>query len=326
MKTFAKKTVGAIVAVALIVGPGCNANPGFFGLQDYQRDLLGIVLNGIGNGGTLALALLANLTPGAAGPPGPQGVPGAQGVPGEPGTPGAQGIPGPAGPAGSSLPGEPGEPGAQGPQGEPGATGPQGEPGATGPQGPAGAPGPLFFDQFIDDFFGTQPVSNGSLDVVLVQIQEPQIGRNVQTGDPDRVAFRFAIPRTYAGANPVTMRLFLRRSGFIDPKGGPVPFEMRIYGKRLTNGSGTVDDYLAAGGQSVTINAPTSATEFKVIDLPINVAVPNGLGGAALTAGDFLAFELAPDVENPDSGTYHVLGVEFYETDVAPPVAGATIN
>ncbi len=126
------------------------------------------------------------------------------------------------------------------------------------------------------------------------------------------------------------MRLFLRRRPVAQPPAGAIgagvgPFEFVVYAKRLTDGSGTIDSYAAADGRLVTVDAATQPNEFMVIDLPLNVAVPGGLGGTQdLAAGDFLAFEL--ELQQDDDADYLVLGVEFYETAVAPPVMGATIN
>lgn len=339
MKTRCKKMATGFLVAALTFGTACNG-VGFLGLQDYQRDLLGLVLNGIGNGGTLAIALLGALTPGPAGPPGPQGVPGAQGVPGVDGAsgpagpagasvPGADGAPGPAGPAGPTGPAGPaGADGADGTNGTNGTNGVDGAPGAQGPVGPQGPAGPILFDQFVEDFFGTVPVALGSQAVQVVLLREPTIGINVQTGDLDRVAFRFAIPRTYTGVNPVVLRLFVRRAGALPPLG--TPFVARIWGKRLVNGSATIDNLIDGAGRLVTINPAAAATEFKVIDLPLLNAVPNGLGGMPLAAGDFIAMEIAPDVTNTDAGLYHILGAEFYETLPGDPAAaapaGAAIN
>ena len=59
-------------------------------------------------------------------------------------------------------------------------------------------------------------------------------------------------------------------------------------------------------------------------DLPLNVPVPGGLGGGVLSAGQLIAVELV--TVGDDGGEYLLLGVEFYETTVAPAVAGGTIS
>jgi hypothetical protein len=195
--------------------------------------------------------------------------------------------------------------------------------GAPGIPGPAGI---SLFSVFVDDFFTVQGNPTGGIPVEIVQIEEPALGTiNVQTGDADRVAYRVVIPAQYQGATTVVMRLFLVRQG------GPMTggqFSVRVFGKRLVDGSGTIDDYLDPAGRIVTVAPATSATEFKVIDLPLNVAVADGLGGTALAAGDFLAFEL--ETVTTDGSQYGIVGVEFYDVDAAnvPPAGnlGASIS
>ncbi|MFQ5425355.1 MAG: hypothetical protein ACE5F9_15425, partial [Phycisphaerae bacterium] len=204
---------------------------------------------------------------------------------------------------------------------------PQGDQGAQGDQGPAG---PIFFDVFVDDFFTIDGGATGGLPVNAVRVTEPLLSLDRLTGILTPVGYRVAIPPTYGGTNPVTMRLFLRRRPIALPPAGAIaagigPFEFVVYAKRLTDGSGTIDSYAAADGRLVTVDAATQPNEFMVIDLPLNVAVPGGLGGTQdLAAGDFLAFEL--ELQQDDDAEYLVLGVEFYETAAAPPVMGATIN
>ncbi len=194
-----------------------------------------------------------------------------------------------------------GDNGTPAPNPIPGPTGP------TGPQGPAGDPASNLFSIFVDDFY----TATGSTEQVeVVPIFTPRLGG--YDPDPlstDRVAYRVAIPATYLGSNPVVMRLFLRQD---DPVLVPGPLKLRSWVKLLRNGSGTVADYTAVGGQVVTLDAATVQNEVKVIDLPLNAALPNGLGGGALQSGDFLAVELA--TEAPGGGLWGLLGVEFYET------------
>ena len=65
-------------------GVGCDFGAGFFGLQDYQRDLLvGGLLTGVLLGGDTGTEPTAT-----------QGVPGADGAAGSPGVDGAQGAAG----------------------------------------------------------------------------------------------------------------------------------------------------------------------------------------------------------------------------------------
>jgi len=182
--------------------------------------------------------------------------------------------------------------------------GPQGP---EGPQGPAGDPATNLFSIFVDDFY---TAIGSTTEVELVPIFTPRLGG--YDPDPlltDRVAYRVAIPANYLGSNPVVMRLFMQQD---DPVLVPGPLKLRSWVKLLRNGSGTVADYTAAGGQVVTLDVATVQNEVKVIDLPLNAALPDGLGGAALQQGDFLAVELA--TEAPGGGLWGLLGVEFYET------------
>ncbi|MCZ6815867.1 MAG: hypothetical protein O7F76_04105, partial [Planctomycetota bacterium] len=167
-------------------------------------------------------------------------------------------------------------------------------------------------------FFGEDFI--GSLPVQFVSIFEPPIGVDPFSG-PTRAAFRVAIPPSYQGLNPVTLRLFLRRDSQTPPVAGSLEFN--IFGKRLIDASGTFDDYLNPAGRNVTVDPSVSAAEFKLIDLPLNTS-PDGLGGGPLAAGQFLAFEIGATAD--DGASYILLGAELYETETAPPVSGATIN
>jgi len=172
----------------------------------------------------------------------------------------------------------------------------------------------LLFDLFIEDFFSIE--NAGVLAVQNESIFEPELRTQ------RAVAFRFAVPAAYQGVNPLTLRLFLRRNGAAAPAAGSLEFFM--YAKRLVDGSGVIEDYLPAAGREIIVDPAGSATEFKVVDLPINSAAPpNGLGGAAVASGQFLAFELAHDAD--DGAPYIVLGAEIFESIAPQPLSGATI-
>lgn len=222
----------------------------------------------------------------------------------------AGGTPGPQGPQG-----DPGPQGPQGPQGDPGPQGPQGDP---GPQGPQGDPGPQFFDLVIDEFFGNVP--GDAVTFVTQAVTEVILGRQqiAPPFDGTIVAFRFIIPNTYDGTNPVTLRLYMRRTG-------PAPagtFSFRVNARRLVDGSDTIDPLGTT--RTVTVDAVSSAEEFVVIDLPMIDGAPNGLGFGALNAGDFIAIELG--TLTVDGGAYILFAAEVYESDTSPGVSGATIS
>lgn len=276
-----KGSTALVLTLALLVGPGCD---NFLGLQDWQRDLLGLGLGGLGNVGALAVALL---TGGPAPAPAPDPIPG-----------------------------------AEGPQGPAGADGVDGVNGVNGVDGADGVDGNSLFHIFIDDYFTTIDVPPGELPVELVRIREPVLGDDGSTSNAaDRIAFRVMIPPSYAGANPVTMRLALRRLGGSIGAGA---FAFDVYVRRLVDGSNAIDNYVLVQTFNATPPVAGNTFEFQVYDLPLNVAVPNGLGGGTLAAGQLIAVELV--TVGDDGGEYLLLGVEFYETTTAPAVAGGTIS
>lgn len=313
MKTTRRFRSWALMAIflvsALVFKTGCGGGD-FLGLEDYQRDLLGLgfglLQNGPDSGGDDAV-----------GDP----VRGAEGPAGSPGRDGTQGETGPAGTDGAD--GQDGEAGPQGPSGS------SGSPGADGPE---------FFDQFIDDFFTYADHNPSDLHVGIVSITEPALGDPEDTeGDSGAIAFRFAIPEIYDGGNDVTMRLFfygpdLRKAD------GCLIFSMTNL--RLQNGK-AIEPYGAADVSvrlepSDALNAKSSAAELLlgdngfvggdvliVTDIPINTV--DGLGGEALASGDLLAFELLA-THWPVQSRYELLGVEFFESAAgSAAVVGATL-
>ena len=175
---------------------------------------------------------------------------------------------------------------------------------------------PALFSVWIDDFFGAN-----TAELLLgvggaEKIEEPVLGRIPL--DPDNnVSYRVAIPDTYAGTNTVTMRMQMQRLGQLGP--GNLSLSFNIW--RLVDGAGTPETYVT--GQAVAVTASLAQGEFHVLTLPITVAVPGGLGGAPLAAGDMLVVEV--ESTTSDDGEYLLLGVEFYEATTAPAVAGGTV-
>jgi hypothetical protein len=270
------------LTLALLAGPGCD---NFLGLQDWQRDLMGLGIGGFGDFGSMAVALLT----GGGSPPAPAPDP----IPG---------IQGPQGPAGTD-----------------------GADGADGVDGVDGVDGNTLFHVFVDEYFGPIEGPARPFTPVVISIWELILGDDgggtPANPDPfaDRIAFRVMIPPAYEGVNPVTMRLAFRRLG--GTLGGEA-FALNVYVRRLINGDSGVDNYVPV--QTFNATPPAGDTEFQVYDLPLNVAVPDGLGGGALAAGELIAVELA--TVGDDDGEYLLLGVEFYETLTAPPVGGGTIT
>ena len=213
-----------------------------------------------------------------------------------------------------------GSDGADGSDG--GGRGPRGAPGADGQDGPE------LFSIFIDDFFGSRGPFNALLPVVLVRVDEPVLGvfeSATSAGDfGDGVAYRVAIPDSYAPGNDVTMRLYFYR--FRQPEGEC--FIFTVDGRRARNGGG-VEPY--GDTRWVRIDPPSHNVAgngiiddiLLAVDLPINTAA--GLGGPTdLAGGDLLAFELS--THQPDGALYELLGVEF--TEMRPgraTLGGATV-
>ncbi len=295
---------------------GCGG--GFLGIEDYQRDLL--------FGGVAGALLLNQPAPADAGAGAP--VPGPTGEQGVPGVDGVIGVDGPSGPQGPQGPD-----GDAGPEGVAGTPGPAGSNGATGPAGPQGEDGETLFDIFIDDFFTTAGNSPGNLQVQLVNIQEPTLGGSyfAQNNDDSVVAYRVAIPEGYEGINDVTMRMFLNRTGPV--YAGCTIISARAVRLREGEGITTYGEPLSLSidNQSSPPQAAPKllddllggvSSQLHVIDIPINS--PAGLDDTpSLATKDLMAFEL--QTELTDGGTYHILGVEFFESASAAVLSGATL-
>lgn len=172
------------------------------------------------------------------------------------------------------------------------------------------------FAVWVEDFFGGDqgvfPFGEGG----AVHLSEPVLGR--LPVDPDNnVSYRFAIPLNYNGTNPVTMNLYLLRQGVAVVGNTTLVFTVR----RFVDGATTPDTYATA---TVTMDVPANVDEFQVLTLPLNTAIPGGLGGGTLTPGDFLHVEI--EATTSDEGDYLVMGVLVYDTLVVPAVTGGIIS
>ena len=106
----------------------------------------------------------------------------------------------------AQQPGPQGEQGEQGEQGVQGVQGEQGTQGEQGVQGEQGPPGPEFFTVFIDEFY-TEPDDFQIMGDDISVYSAPAFRYDIV--DQLGIGWKFAVPNRYAGANPVTMRLFL---------------------------------------------------------------------------------------------------------------------
>ena len=174
------------------------------------------------------------------------------------------------------------------------------------------------FTDWVDDFAGADTANFPYGEGGAVPVIEPVLGRLPL--DPDNnVSFRFAVPDTYNGTNPVSMRIYMLRLGQAAPAGN---LAFTVLGRQFVDGAAAPTNYIAT--PTVTMDASSVNGEFHVVTLPLTVAVPSGLGGGALAVGNYLAFEL--ECIAADGGEYLVLGVEFFESLTAPAVVGGTIS
>ncbi len=198
----------------------------------------------------------------------------------------------------------------------------QGVDGVNGSNGPAGSDGEGFaplFNTFIDDFF---TVENGSYegisleadDLPVVEIYEPAIGY-CNYEEVGVVAFRVPIPTTYPGNNPVTMRLFIWRTG--EKNDNCMVFRLDAF--RSRHGLG-VSAY--GSPRFITLDDPTDPDPtgtLLVVDLPLNNETENPIDGLCfpndLVQGDLLAFELSNVNGFSDGGCFSIIGVEMYESN-----------
>ncbi len=242
------------------------------------------------------------------GAPGPEGPEGPQGEPGPPGLPGDAGPQGPDGPEGP-----------EGPQGVPGPEGPEGD---GGPRGPQGEPGPTLFSTMVEEFFTVEGGDYGRMQIdpggslPIVSIREPALGTcgDVE-GDVGVVAMRVAVPHAYTEGNPVTMRLFLWRTGEVSDDCSV----FRLDAFRAWHGN-TISRY--GDPRFVKFELPpdlASDGSLLYVDLPLNAAARPG-GGLSfpddLQPADLLAFEFNTMEDFSDGGCYSVLAAEFFESEV----------
>ncbi len=186
-------------------------------------------------------------------------------------------------------------------------------------QGPAGAGGgAALFDTFIDQFFTLDEgsyaaVSASAVDLPIVEIDEPALG-DCDLNGVDVVAFRTSVSKHYHTGNPVTMALYLWRTGTHD--GNPVVLRLDAFHTRHSAG-------IVRYGEPryILLDIPASSGPFGqtlVIELPINNqdgTLVKGLGFPnILQPLDFLAFEINALDGYGDGGCYTLRGVEFYES------------
>jgi hypothetical protein len=172
------------------------------------------------------------------------------------------------------------------------------------------------FAVWVEDFYGndigTFPFGEGG----AVHLSEPVLGRLPL--DPDNnVSFRFAIPLNYNGTNPVSMNVYLLRQGGAVVGTTSLQFTVR----RFVDGATTPETYASA---TVAMDAAVDVGEFQVLVLPLNVAIPGGLGGGALNPGDLLHVEI--ETTAADGGEYLMIGVAAYDTLGVPAVSGGIIS
>lgn len=189
-------------------------------------------------------------------------------------------------------------------------------------QGSPGELAPTFFDTFIDDFF---TVDGGAYDALelnpgdnlpVVEIREPALGANCSQAGVGVLAYRVGISQRYNTGNPVTMRLFLWRTGPQTPN----CFVFRLDAFRARHGT-TIGGYDSGDGNNTRFVRPVLPALIiaegmsLVVDLPLNNTGGGGLGFANnLGVKDLLAFELSTLPNFQDGGCYTLLAVNFFET------------
>ncbi|UCG31923.1 MAG: hypothetical protein JSU68_09680 [Phycisphaerales bacterium] len=172
------------------------------------------------------------------------------------------------------------------------------------------------FAVWVEDFFGGDvgvfPFGEGG----AVHLSEPVLGRLPL--DPDNnVSYRFAIPANYNGLNPVSMNVYLLRQGQAVIGNMTLQFTVR----RFVDGATTPETYASA---TLAVDAAADIGEVQVLTLPLNVAIPGGLGGGALNPGNLLHVEI--EATASDEGEYLMMGVLVYDTLVVPAVSGGIIS
>ena len=190
------------------------------------------------------------------------------------------------------------------------------------------ADGLEYFDIFIDDFFAGVETDYGSLPVDIAEITEPALGgprpgSTVADAPRDRIGYRVAVPEVYDAGNDITMRIYFHRTGqffescflfqldarWMAPGGDIQPFG-DTHWVLVDTSSVSSGEVARDNGDGVTL----------IIDIPLDE-----LATDPLTVRDFLAFEMSEYWG--DGGVYHLVGVEFMESDAGTAlVSGASIH
>ncbi|MCG3136460.1 MAG: hypothetical protein HJJLKODD_00293 [Phycisphaerae bacterium] len=245
---------------------------------------------------------------------GPQGETGSDGPAGQDGADGQPGTPGQSGQTGQT-----GQTGATGPQGPAGPAGPAGQSGTSGQQGAQGPAGPTLFDVFIDQFYTVEGGSYDNLNTLGVaelqpqDVWEPAIGSGCEN-NVDVIAYLTSIGERYNTGNPVTMRLFIWRTGPNEDN----CFIFRLDAFRARHGTGVTQYGDSRYIKFIDPEDPDPAGVLLVLDLPLNtegLGLSKGLGFPNdLEVADLLAFEINSLPEYQDGGCYTLLGVDFFES------------
>jgi hypothetical protein len=254
----------------------------------------------------------------------------------------AAGEQGPQGEKGD--PGSPGEPGQSG-QDAPAIPGPQGE---KGDKGDEGSDAELLFSVFVDEFYMEDMYQQVYLPEANSTLSVPWFMFDVEFHQHIGIGWKVAIPNTYEGTNPITMRLFMTveypehivpetdRGHVFHPWECP-NFELAALWRA---DGGFLTGFGLYGGPPVryltVTDLPTSPTDgdniFLVIDVPLHgdADAGTGLGMDPQSAANMLYFGMAWNVDPygpcAEDGKYWRLhGVEFFETEEVPTPYRANI-
>jgi hypothetical protein len=170
--------------------------------------------------------------------------------------------------------------------------------------------------------------------------------------DYEAVGWKFGVPNTYGGANPITMRLFLTLE-YPDPATYGLAdlthfedhqiFELAALRREPDNVAaptgyglyGGLEPIVVGPQPNVEILVPgtagnTGETVLLVVDIPLQPAMNDGLGITTIAAGDMLYFGMAwGDTGDPCQQygeQWRIHGVEFYETEAAVALSGAALG
>jgi hypothetical protein len=229
----------------------------------------------------------------------------------------------------------------QGPAGPPGETGPRGP---EGPQGPPGPPGPELFDIFVNDFFLVDYFAQ-STDGFSDRFFAIPTGLPVLDQEGDVTAFAVPIPEYYTPGYPLTLRLFIAGSF---PYTGCVTLQLNAV--RGISNLGVepygMSRWVRLDPQVMELTAQQSGEffgDFLVVDLPVNVLVPDGLAlpddleTRQMLAFEIRVFEFGANIDtvsgtngHTDGGSFGPIilaGVEFFDSlpGQAGGIQGATV-